>query len=87
MGALMTRPKEIREQTSRILRAAEKIAGNREALADALGVQPYLVAEWIAGLSDAPDQVVARAVEMIVEQTPPYPARGGRGARPTDEPL
>jgi len=49
------------------MRTAEKIAGSREKLAERLGVAPYLVAEWIARITDAPDEIVHMAVEIILE--------------------
>jgi hypothetical protein len=57
----------VREQTAKIMKAAAAIFGGREALAGYLGVAPYLVAEWTAGISDAPYQIVNKAVDAIVE--------------------
>jgi hypothetical protein len=57
----------VREQTAKIMKAAAAIFGGREGLAGYLGVAPYLVAEWTAGISDAPYQIVNKAVDAIVE--------------------
>jgi hypothetical protein len=67
MGALDGRPDAVRVQVANVLKAAQKIAGSREALAERLKVPPHLVGEWIAKLSDAPDEVVHEAVEIILE--------------------
>ncbi len=67
MGALDGRPDAVRVQVANVLRAAQKIMGSREALAARLKVEPHLIGEWIARLSDAPDDVVHEAVEVILE--------------------
>jgi hypothetical protein len=67
MGALDGRPDAVRVQVANVLKAAQRILGSREALAARLKVEPSLVAEWIAKLSDAPDDVVHEAVEIILE--------------------
>ncbi len=67
MGAMDGRPPAVREQVANVMRTAEKIAGSREKLAERLGVAPYLVAEWIARITDAPDEIVHMAVEIILE--------------------
>jgi hypothetical protein len=67
MGALDGRPDAVRVQVANVLRAAQKIMGSREALAARLKVEPRLIAEWIARVSDAPDDVVHEAVEVILE--------------------
>ena len=67
MGASETRPKAVREQVAKVFRAAQKIAGGREALARQLGVEPGLLAEWIAMQSDAPDDLVHKAVGIILD--------------------
>ena len=62
MGALDGRPDAVRVQVSNVLRAAQKIMGSREALAARLTGEPHLIGDWIARLSDAPDDVVHEAV-------------------------
>jgi len=57
---------EVREQTAKIMKRAELIVGGREALARHLGVEPYKVGEWTARLSDAPHDMVNKAVDVIV---------------------
>ena len=52
------------------MRRAQKVVGSREALARHLNVEPHLIGEWIAGISDCPDDKVDRAVELIVEGPP-----------------
>lgn len=67
MGAKDGRPDAVRMQVANVLRAAQKIMGGREALAKRLKVEPWLVAEWIAMIADAPDEAVHEAVEIILE--------------------
>lgn len=62
---------EVRNQTAKVMKRAEMIAGGREALARHLGVEPYKVGEWIARLSDAPHDVVNKAVDLLVSNTKP----------------
>lgn len=57
----------VREQVARVMRQAQGIAGGREKLAARLNVEPHLVAEWIACLSDAPPEILEAAVEVILE--------------------
>jgi hypothetical protein len=57
---------EVRNQTAKIMKRAETIAGGREALARHLGVEPYKVGEWIAGLTDAPHDIVNKAVDLLI---------------------
>lgn len=66
MGGKDGRPDAVREQVSKIMRQAQVIAGGREALAKHLGVEPFLVAEWIGKISDAPDEIVDRAVDLLI---------------------
>jgi hypothetical protein len=67
MGAKDGRPDAVRTQVANVLRAAQKICGSRELLAKRLKVEPHLVGEWIARLSDCPDEIVHEAVEVILE--------------------
>lgn len=66
MGAMDGRPHAVRDQVAKVMLAAAKIAGGREKLAERLNVPPYVVAEWIAKLTDAPDDAVHEAVEIIL---------------------
>ncbi len=67
MGALDGRPDAVRVQVANVLRAAQKIVGTRELLAERLKVPPHLIGDWIARLSEPPDDVVHEAVEVILE--------------------
>jgi DNA-binding transcriptional regulator YdaS (Cro superfamily) len=58
--------REVRQQTSTIMKRAEKILGGREALAQYLGVELARVEAWIACQADAPAEIVNKAVELIV---------------------
>jgi DNA-binding transcriptional regulator YdaS (Cro superfamily) len=58
--------REVRQQTSTIMKRAEKILGGQEALAKYLGVESARVEEWIACQADAPAEIVNKAVELIV---------------------
>jgi DNA-binding transcriptional regulator YdaS (Cro superfamily) len=66
MGGKDGRPDAVREQSAKILRAAQERAGGREALAGLLGVAPHLVGEWIAKIADAPDEIVNRAIDLLI---------------------
>jgi hypothetical protein len=57
---------EVRNQTAKIMKRAQAIAGGREALARHLGVEPHKVGEWIARLSDAPHDIVNKAVDLLI---------------------
>jgi DNA-binding transcriptional regulator YdaS (Cro superfamily) len=64
------RPREVREQVATVMRTAQKVLGGREALAARLDVAPYLVSEWIACKSDAPDTAVHEAVQVLLDAMP-----------------
>jgi DNA-binding transcriptional regulator YdaS (Cro superfamily) len=64
------RPRAVKEQAADILRKATQIAGGRTELARRLGVEPHLIAEWTACISDCPDEVVKRAAEIVVGLPP-----------------
>jgi DNA-binding transcriptional regulator YdaS (Cro superfamily) len=57
---------EVRQQTATIMKKAETILGGREALARHLGVEAVKVGEWLACKTDAPAEIVNKAVELIV---------------------
>jgi ribosome-binding protein aMBF1 (putative translation factor) len=61
------RPLAVREQVTRVLLKAQKIAGGREELAKRLGVEPRLIGEWLARRADAPDDVVQKALDVILD--------------------
>jgi ribosome-binding protein aMBF1 (putative translation factor) len=65
------RPSEVREQVATVMRTAQKVLGSREALATRLKVAPYMVSEWIACKSDAPDSAVHEAVQVLLDAMPP----------------
>ena len=67
MGGKDGRPEEVRQQVTEVLRQAQEIVGSRHRLAERLGVAPHLLDEWIAGISDAPDEVVGAAAEILME--------------------
>ena len=67
MGATDGRPEEVREQVATVMRKAQEILGSREKLAERIGVEPYLVSEWIARISDAPDDALNNAVQVILD--------------------
>jgi DNA-binding transcriptional regulator YdaS (Cro superfamily) len=67
MGAMDGRPRAVRDQVASVMLAAAKIVGGRAKLAERLKVEPYMVAEWIAKVSDAPDEAVHEAVEIILK--------------------
>jgi len=60
------RPRAVKEQVAGILRKASEIAGGRHALATRLGVEPHLITEWIACISDCPDDIVKKAGHIVV---------------------
>jgi DNA-binding transcriptional regulator YdaS (Cro superfamily) len=53
------------------MRKAQQILGSREKLAKRIGVEPHLVAEWITQISDAPEDAVHAAVEVLLEYRKP----------------
>ena len=61
------RPLAVREQVTKIMLKAQRIAGGREQLAQRLGVEPHLIGEWLARRSDAPDDVVQKALDVILD--------------------
>jgi hypothetical protein len=61
------RPLAVREQVTRVLLKAQRIAGGREALAKRLGVEPRTIGEWLARRADAPDDVVQKALDVILD--------------------
>jgi hypothetical protein len=61
------RPLAVREQVTRVLLKAQKIAGGREELAKRLGVEPRLIGEWLARREDAPDDIVQKALDVILD--------------------
>ena len=67
MGEKELRPLAVREQVTRVLLKAQKIAGGREELAKRLGVEPRLIREWLARRADAPDDVVQKALDVILD--------------------
>ena len=71
MGAKDNRPDEVREQVARVMRMALEILGSRQRLAERLGAEPALIEEWMTCLSDAPDEAVHAAVEIILEYRKP----------------
>ena len=77
MGAMDGRPRAVRDQVASVMLAAAKIVGGRAKLAERLKVEPFMVAEWIAKVSDAPDDIVHEAVEIILRNLDPK-FRSGR---------
>lgn len=65
------RPEEVRSQVAAIFRGAGEIIGSRMRLADHLGVPPEALADWINMISDAPDEAVRAALEIILESRRP----------------
>lgn len=65
------RPRAVRDQVASVMIAAAKIVGGRRKLAEHLKVEPSMVADWIAKVSDAPDEAVHEAVEIILRQLDP----------------
>jgi len=61
------RPLAVREQVTRVLLKAQGVAGGREALAERLGVESCMIGEWLARRADAPDDVVQKALDVILE--------------------
>jgi hypothetical protein len=64
------RPRAVKEQVADILRKAAAVAGSRHELARRLGVEPHLITEWIACISDCPDDLVKKAAEIVVGLPP-----------------
>jgi hypothetical protein len=61
------RPLAVREQITKIMLKAQRIAGGREELAKRLGVEPRLIGEWLARRADAPDDAVQKALDVILD--------------------
>jgi hypothetical protein len=61
-----TKDEQMRWRVAKVMRAAQQVAGSREALAAQLAVPPHLVGEWIAGVGDAPEEAFHRAVEILL---------------------
>ena len=57
---------ELRQQNAAILLGAVAIAGSRDALATELGVSPGILAEWLHAKTDAPQQTVDKAIDVIL---------------------
>jgi DNA-binding transcriptional regulator YdaS (Cro superfamily) len=79
---------ELQYQLARVLARAQAIAGSREALADALGADPSQVADWILRRSAIPNDVLEKAVGIILEAfersagTPPQIGKSSHAAGP-----
>lgn len=54
-------------RVSNILRKATEIVGSRAQLAAYLGTEPRILKEWIDGLSNCPDEIVYKAVDIVVK--------------------
>lgn len=63
----MEKEKPDPQVSARLLRNAQAIKGGREPLADALGVHPHDLAQWVAGKSFPPQDVLERVLEIILE--------------------
>ena len=66
-GKKELRPLAVREQVTKIMLKAQRIAAGREQLAKRLGVEPRLIREWLARREDAPDDVVQKALDVILD--------------------
>jgi hypothetical protein len=60
-------PQAVKVRVAHILRKAAEIMGSRAQLAMHLGTEPRILKEWIDGLSNCPDDVVYKAVEIVVK--------------------
>jgi hypothetical protein len=60
-------PQAVKIRVGHILRKAAEIVGSRAQLAMHLGTDPHTLKEWIDGISDCPDEIVYRAVDIVVK--------------------
>jgi DNA-binding transcriptional regulator YdaS (Cro superfamily) len=61
------RPQEVKVRVATILRKAAEIVGSRAHLARYLEIEPHILKEWIDGVSDCPDEIVYKAVEIVLK--------------------
>jgi hypothetical protein len=61
------RPQEVKARVANILRKAVEIAGSRAYLARHLEIEPHILKEWIDGVCDCPDEIVYKAVEIVLK--------------------
>lgn len=60
-------PQEVRVRVAHILRKAAEIVGSRAQLAAHLETEPRTLKEWIDGTSNCPDEIVYKAVDIVVK--------------------
>jgi hypothetical protein len=60
-------PQAVEVRVAHILRKAAEIVGSRAQLAARLGIEPLVLKEWIDGISNCPDEIVYKAVDIVVK--------------------
>jgi hypothetical protein len=60
-------PQEVKVRVAHILRKAAEIVGSRAQLATHLGTEPRILKGWIDGVSNCPDEIVYKAVDVVVK--------------------
>ncbi len=61
--------------TVKLLQAASEVVGGSKALAERLGVGETLLAKFMTDSVELPDPLLLRAVDIILEERNPLPAR------------
>lgn len=61
--------------TVKLLQAASEVVGGSKALAERLGVSETLLAKFMANTVELPDPLLLRAVDIILEDRNPPPAK------------
>jgi hypothetical protein len=60
-------PQAVNVRVANILRKAAEIVGSRAQLATHLGTDSHTLKEWIDGISNCPDEIVYKAVDIVVK--------------------